>query len=261
MSHLRRLSVLAILSGAVPSLLVAQSDIAAGIAASDAHDFVAARTHFESALHRDSASYEANWRLALLLIDVAKQTPDRVKSPARDSLYLLAESYARRAVAARDSDAQGHFALANAIGRGSLSMSARAKVRRALEVRSEALRALALDPRHDGAWHILGRWNAEVERLSGLERFFARTFLGASAFSDASWDEAERDLRIAVQIAPTRILHRFDLAEVLVSRRKWDEAAAQLDVIATLPPTDVLDPLYQQQARALRAKVGEELHR
>ncbi len=262
MPPLRRLIALAALCAMLPRGLAAQADqIAAGVAASESHDFAAARKHFEIALQRDSASYEANWRLALLLIDLAKQTPDRVKSPARDSLYVEAETYARRAVAARNDDAQGHFALANAIGRGSLSMSARAKVRRALEVRSEARRAIELDPRHDGAWHILGRWNAEVERLSSLERFFARTFLGAAAFSDASWDEAERDLRLAVQYAPTRILHRLDLAEILVSRRKWNDAKVQLDVLAGLPPVDVLDPLYQRQGAALAAKVREQLHR
>jgi Flp pilus assembly protein TadD len=192
---------------------------------------------------------------------VAKQIPDHIKSPARDSLYQLAESYARRAVAVRGDDAQGHFALANAIGRSVLSMSARDRVRRATEVHAEALRAVELDPRSDGAWHILGRWNAEVERLSAIERLVARTFLGGKALAGASWDEAERDLRMAVQLAPTKIVHRFDLAEILVSRQKWAEAKQQLDEVAALPAVDVSDPLYKQEARALEVKVLEKLHK
>jgi tetratricopeptide (TPR) repeat protein len=243
----------------LPVQLRAQGDeLAAGIQAADLHDFAGARRHFESVLRRDPASYEANWRMALLLIDIAKQVPDNVVSPTRDSLYLRAESYARRAVAAKGDGAEGHFSLANAIGRSTLSMGARERVKRATEVRAEALRTVEIDPRHDGAWHILGRWNAEVERLSTIQRFFAKAFLGAAVFNTASWDEAERDLRLAVQYAPTRIVHRLDLAEVLVSRKKWAEAKQQLDAIAALPSTDVSDPSYKRQARALELKIPEK---
>ena len=260
MSQVRLSLLLAACCPVVPAQLAAQADqIAAGIQATDAHDFAAARRHFGAALQRDPASYEANWRLALVLIDIAKQTPDRLKSPARDSLYRDAESYARRAVAAKPEGAQGHFALANAIGRASLSMRPKERVRRALEVRAEALRTIALEPHHDGAWHILGRWNAEVERLSAAQRFFARAFLGAGAFGTASWDEAERDLRLAVQYAPTKIVHRFDLAEILYSRQEWFGAKVELDAVAALPSVDVSDTSYKRQARELMAKVMQKL--
>ncbi|HEY4321110.1 MAG TPA: hypothetical protein VGM77_08000 [Gemmatimonadales bacterium] len=246
----------------LPAAAAAQAEqIASGVHAVAAHDLAGARRDFEAALHRDPNSYEANWRMSLLLIDVAKQVPDHIKSPTRDSLYQLAESYARRAVAVRGDDTEGHFALANAIGRSLLSMSAREKVRRATEVHTEALRAVELDPRNDGAWHILGRWNAEVERLSAFERLVARTFLGGKALAGASWDEAERDLRIAVELAPARIVHRLDLAEILVSRQKWAAAKQQLDEAETLPPVDISDPMYKQQARALEVKVLEKLHK
>jgi tetratricopeptide (TPR) repeat protein len=245
---------------ALPAPTPAQADqIAASVRAADAHDFASARQHLAAALKTDPGSYEANWRLALVLIDVAKQTPDRLKSPARDSMYRDAESYARRAVAAKPDGAEGHFAIANAIGRASLSMGPREKVRRATEVRTEALRAIELDPHHDGAWHILGRWNAEVERLPALERFFARTFLGGAVFGTASWDEAERDLRLAVQYAPDKIVHHFDLAEILVSRREWAAARQQLDAVFALPNADVSDTSYRRQARELMPKILEKL--
>jgi tetratricopeptide (TPR) repeat protein len=243
-----------------PVPLVAQGEqIAAGIHASDVHDFAAARGHLEAALRIDPRSYEASWRLALVLIDIAKQTPDRIKSPARDTLYREAESYARRAIAEKPDDAEGHFALANAIGRASLSMGPKERVRRATEIRAEALRAIEYDPHHDGAWHILGRWNAEVMRMPATERFFARTFLGGAVFSTASWDEAERDLRLAVQYAPTRIVHRFDLAEIMVSRGEWASAKQELDVVFALPNVDVSDTSYRRQAHELMPKVMEKL--
>ena len=260
MAQVRLSLLLAACCSVGPAQLLAQGDqVAAGIQAVDAHDFAAARGHFSAVLRHDPASYQANWRLALVLIDIAKQTPDRIKSPARDSVYREAESYARRAVAAKPDGAEGHFALANAIGRASLSMSPKHRVRRATEVRAEALRAIELDPHHDGAWHILGRWNAEVQRLPALERFFARTFLGGAVFGTASWDEAERDLRLAVQYAPNKIVHRFDLAAIMVSRQEWAAAKQQLDAVATLPSVDVSDTSYKRQARELMPKVMEKL--
>jgi Tfp pilus assembly protein PilF len=257
-----RFLLIVVLCGlAAPRRAAAQAgEIAAGIEAGNAHDLAAARRHFETALRQDPGSYEANWQLALVLIDIAKQIPDHATSPTRDSLYVHAETYARRAVAANGDGAEGHFALANAIGRSVLSMSPRERVKRATEVRAEALRTIELDPRHDGAWHILGRWNAEVERLSSLQRFFAREFLGAAVFNTASWDEAERDLRLAVKYAPTRIVHRLDLAEVLISRKKWVEAKEQLDAIAALPSTDISDPSYKRQALGLAATVDKKIH-
>jgi tetratricopeptide (TPR) repeat protein len=240
--------------------LSAQGDpLAVGVTAMNSHDLSTARQQLELAVARDSTSYEANWRLAIVLMDLGKQTPDNVKSPARDSLYAAAENYARRAVSVNPEAADGHFALAAAIGRASLTMGKRERIRRAGEIRTEALRALAIDPRHDGAWHVMGRWHAEIMRLSSLEKFFAKTFLGAGVFNQASWDEAERDLRKAVELSPEQIYHRLDLAEVLADRNKWEEARAELDTLARLPLADPMDPTYKRQAQQLALKVAEKL--
>ena len=255
-----RRSILFLACLALPARLAAQGDqLAAGIRAEEARDLATARTEFGAVLRRDPRNYEACWRMALVLIDLAKQTPDRIKSPARDSLYVDAESYAHRAVAAKPDGAEGHFALANAVGRGALSKGTKERIRRAGVVRAEALRTIELDPHHDGAWHILGRWNAEIMRLPAIEKFFAKTFLGASVFSAASWEEAERDLRLAVQYAPTRIVHRFDLVEILISRQEWAAAKQQLDAVAALPNIDVSDTSYKRQARERMPRVMEKL--
>jgi hypothetical protein len=226
-------------------------DLATGIRATDLHQLETAREHFDQVLTRDPISYDANWRLPLVRIDHAK-------NPHRNSLYALAESYAHRAVAADPTRAEGHFVLANAVGHASLSRGPKERIRRALLVRNEALRAFAIDPAQNCAWHILGRWNAEVERLPALEKFFARTFLGAAVFGSASWAEAARGLRLAVHYAPTVIVHRLDLAGVLVWRKEWSPARQQLDLLATLPVVDNSDTSYQRQGRELMAKVRRE---
>jgi len=48
----------------------------------------------EAILARDSLNAAANWRAAIALVDVGKQTPDKQKDRVRDSLYRRAEFYA-----------------------------------------------------------------------------------------------------------------------------------------------------------------------
>ena len=251
------LAAAVVVSGAPLRAQSVAQQVAAGIAARAAREPAEAVTHFQAALAQDSMNYEANWEAALALIDVGKATPDSVKSPARDSLYALAEVYARRAVAANPADAEGHFALANAVGRASLTKSKSERIRRAAEIRSEALRAIELNPRHDGAYHVLGRWNAEIMRLSGMTRFLARSFLGAGIFREASWEGAVNNMEKAVELDPRRIYHRLDLAEVYVNRHRFADARSQLQQIALLPVADALDPTYKEQAAELLRRIAD----
>lgn len=241
---------------ALPAALAAQeAQIARGIEAVEERKPAAALAYFESALRADSMNYEANWRAAEALMDLGKQTPDDRESAARDSLYARAERYARRAVAANPDGADGHFVLAAAIGRASLTKSSKERVERAAEIRSEALRAIALAPEHDGAYHVLGRWHAEIMRLSGLQRFFAKAFLGGAIFNEASWEKAIENMEKAVELAPDNIYHRLDLAEMLVDRERYSEAREQLRRVAELPVVDVMDPVYQERAAKLLASI------
>lgn len=241
----------------LPAIGFAQAPdhITLGRAAFDARDPRAALRHFQAALAEDSTNYQAAWRAAQAAVDLGKQTPDSEKSAARDSLYGLAERYARIAVGANPNDADGHFILSVALGRSSLTKSKRERVRRASEIRNEALRAIELRPTHDGAYHVLGRWNAEVMRLSGFTRFFAKSFLGGAVFNQASWEHAIEFMTRAVELDPTIIQHHLDLGEIYIDRKRYSDARQQLDVIATLPLKDVMDPRYQESAVRLLGQI------
>jgi tetratricopeptide (TPR) repeat protein len=154
--------------------------------------------------------------------------------------------------------ADGHFAVAAAGGLASLTKGRKERIRRARVVRDEARKALELDPRHDGAYHILGRWNAEIMRLSGFSRFFARSFLGAGIFKQASWEEAIADLQHAVQLDPGRIYHRLELAEVYADRKQWDDARGELARLEALPDREILDSLYRARAAELARRIADK---
>jgi len=120
-----------------------------------------------------------------------------------------------------------------------------------VEIRALALRSLAADSLLDGAHHLLGRWNYEVMKLSGFQRFIARTILGGGVMGEASWDEARHELERAVALDSTRIYHRFDLARVYLARREVPAARAQLRRIGELPVREAADTTLRREAAEL----------
>ena len=235
----------------------AADHVSLGIAANDAHDPRTALLHFQAALDQDSMNYEANWRGAMTLLTLGEQLGTRSKNPERDSLYALAERYARHAVVADPAGADGHFALAASVGEASLTMGTKDRIRRAKVVRGEALRALALNPRHDGAYHILGRWNAEIMRISGFSRFFAKSFLGAGIFKEASWSKAIYNMEMATRLDPGRIYHHLELAEIYADRKRYRDAASQLHLVDSLPPREIMDSVYKRDGAALQRRLAK----
>lgn len=246
-------------AGSAPSLGAQEpaDHVAMGVAANEAHDPATALQHFQAALQQDSSNYAANWRGALTLLDLGDLSPDSAKGKQRDSLYTLAERYAKRAVASDSMGADGHFALAAAVGKVALTLGQDARIRRAGIIRQEALRAIELNPKHDGAYHIMGRWNAEIMRISGISRFFARNFLGARIFKDASWKAAIANMEKAVALDPGRIYHHLELAEIYADRKRVADAETQLHAVQSLPARELMDSAYKRQAAGLSRRLAK----
>ncbi len=235
---------------------VCAQDVAAVIQAAD-HDRAtfnasAALDRFETALAAAPASYDLLWRAARESVDLGEAAPDAGK---RTSYNKKAEGYARRAVTANPGGADGHFMLAVALGRTALSLGSRDRVKYAGEIRDEALAAVKIEPRHAGALHVLGVWNAEIMRLSSFARFAARNFLGGRAFDQASWAEATRYLEAAVAADPGRITHRLDLAKIYADTDQKTKARATCDTGVKMPTVEFNDVRYKQECTQLLARL------
>jgi len=238
----------------------AAQDLASHIAAGDAsrcqRNAPATLTHYRQALALDSLSYVANWKTSRALVDLGLGLPDNQRA-RRDTLYAEARLLAERAVRVNADDAEGHYMVSVSVGRVALTKGARERVRYATVIRDAALRATVLNSRHDGALHVLGRWNAEIQRLSGVTKFFAKTFLGASVFNEATWENAELYLNQAVNIDGQNIYHHLDLAETLIDMNRPQDARTHLERVGQLPlGCDPMDPRYKQQAAALLQRIS-----
>ncbi len=221
------------------------------------HPDVALR-HYREALALDSLNFAANWKAARAMADIAKQLEGDSTKDRRDSLYSVGRTYAERALRIDSVHAEGHYVVALVLGRLSRTRGGKERVRFARIIYDEAMRAAQIDSTLDGAWHVLGAWNAEVKRLSGFTRFFAKALFGAGFMDKANWEDAQRFLERAVAIRPSHVYHRLELAQVYIDVGKYSKAREQLTTIATLPIGDVMDPTYKREAVRLLAEIHDK---
>jgi len=248
MTHRRWLQATLAVACVVASAARAQSvsdHIAEGNRDRSTRDAASALEAFEAALAIDANNYDALVNAAECAVELGEFTPN---AKHRDSLFRSAEQYARRAVAANPSGAEGHFELAQSLGRTALSRGPRDRIKYAIEIREQALAALKIDPQHSGALHVMGLWNAEVMRLNGFARMIAKNFLGGKIFDEANWDLAQTYMERAVAADSLRITHRLDLGAVYADRKLRPQATAQFEWIAKAPVTDYNDPHYKDEA-------------
>jgi tetratricopeptide (TPR) repeat protein len=226
----------------------AQATAAAAQVALGDHDYLArnlvsALQHYEAAAKLDSLDVTALWKASNAAVDLGE-----FNDAERESFYARGEQLARRAVKADSNSAEAHFALAKALGRVALSKGKRDKVKYAGVVHDEAREALRLDQTNAGAMHVYGMWNAEIMRLSRIERWAARNLLGGGVLGEASWENAQSYLEQAAAIEPNRITHRLDLAGVYADRGETAKAREQYEMIARLAVAEYNDPRYKQIA-------------
>jgi len=212
-----------------------------------------ALTHYLAAIGPDSSNYEALWKAARSEIDLAEAEKDESR---RNQFSIAGEALARRAIKVNPQDADAHFHLARALGRRALSVGVRDRVKFGTDVRAEALAALQLDPNHAGALHVMGVWNAEVMRLNGIQRFFAKNVLGGRVFGEASWDKAVSYMERSVAADPDRIVHHLDLGKIYADVGDKAKARTQFELVVRGRRIDFSDPAYQREAQAALAKLG-----
>ncbi len=216
--------------------------------------------YYQRALALDSMSAPVLWRVARGHTDIAKQIEGRSDSVRRrrDSLYAIARDFAERSVRADSNDPDAHFSLALALGRLALTRGGKERVRFGRIIYDEAARAIALDPSHDGAHHILGEWHAEVRRLPGMTRFFAKTLFGGKFLDRASWDSATAHMETAVALRPSYLYHHLVLARIYLDLDRAPDAVVQLQELDKWPDADVLDPRHRRRAAELLEEIRKK---
>lgn len=236
---------------AAPVLAQTAADhVREGDAAYAAWDDAKALEHYQAALKLEPNNYEALYKTARAMVDIADVIPaaDKDAKARQQKLYTDATDLARKAVAANPNDTWGHFMLAAANGKRLLMLGKKEQIDASKEVRAEIDKALELDPKNDLAWHALGRWHRRMDEIGGAKRLFGSIIYGS--IPKGSFAESEKALRKAVELNPTYVNHYLELGRTLVAEKKTDEAAQAFQKAIDLPKSSSKDDVLKAEAKA-----------
>lgn len=202
---------------------------------------------YRQACELDSGRFESFWKLGRSL-NLKGET-----APKDSQLAVFEESRKAedQALKLREADADAHFQLARALGKIALFKGIFKSASLAKQVRRECLRALELDSLHDGAWHILGRWNREVGRKPKIVR--APMGLGAANKKDAI-----SFMRKAVELNPGYINHHLEMGITMMTYDDNDAARAEFELCLSLPTQRPLDEKYKEEAKKYLAELDKK---
>jgi tetratricopeptide (TPR) repeat protein len=175
--------------------------------------------------------------------DRADDVKDRSQKLAFAKLCL---EYAKKAVRVAPDNADAHACLSVGYGKMTDFVDNKTKMEYSKVVKSEAEKAIQLNPRNDVALLILARWNFEMATLNPVLKVMAQTLYGQ--LPPASKEEAIAYFQRAIAAAPDRIIHHAEFAEALDSMGKTTEARAEWLKVKQLKPTDATDRRYVVEA-------------
>lgn len=190
----------------------------------------------------DSSNYQGLWKLVRAHVDVGYGAKDK----EQERHYFTAARVARRCVALYPDSVESHFFLAVALGRMALKVGGKQKIALSKEIKAEAERTLALDPQHDGAMHVLGRWNYELANLNWMLRAFAKVLYGG--VPPGGNEEAKAWFEKALVIEPNSPSHHLWLGETLIQLKQYEQARAHLQACMNLPSLLWDDAMNRKQA-------------
>lgn len=163
------------------------------------------------------------------------------------ALGAKAVSAAQRAVATDPKNATAHLALAICYGRVAPLLGNKTKIAYSKLVKEHAEKSIALEGSDDYAYHVLGAWHYEMAGLNPVLRTVAKLIYGA--FPPASYDDAVKNLKKAVALAPQRVAHRVELGRSYAAMGQTEVARAELNKGLALPSREKDDAESKQRAK------------
>jgi len=162
-------------------------------------------------------------------------------------LGRLALAHAEKAAALAPNDPEAQIAVGITYGKMLPYLPSKEQVEATPRIKASVDRTLALNPRSDTAWHILGRWNRVLADVSSVKRALAGVVYGK--LPKGSNEEAARCLEKAVAINPNRLMHYIELGRVYAQMGRKDDARRCINKGLEMPNEEKDDPETKARGR------------
>lgn len=169
--------------------------------------------------------------------------------------YQTAEYLAKKAIQLNEKSADAHYVYALALGRINENASSKQKIANAKLIKNEVDRAIVLNPKLAGAYHILGRWNRTIAGFNAVEKVMINSFFGGVP-PGGSYDDAVKAFMSAIAIEPKYMLHQYELAETYHEMGKNVEAKLWAQKALEITPSNDDDVRSKKDCEALLKKLN-----
>lgn len=169
--------------------------------------------------------------------------------------YKSAEYLAKKAIKVNEASADAHYAYAMALGRINENASSKQKIANAKVIRGQVDRAIALNPKLAGAYHILGRWHRTIAGFSAIEKAMINSFFGGVP-QGGSYDDAIKSFMTAISLEPKYMNHQYELAQTYYEMGKSVEAKLWAKKALEITPTNEDDIKAKKDCEALLKKLN-----
>jgi len=201
---------------------------------------------FKQVLKINPKNYYALWKASELCSRLGNRQPT---TGQKQQYYLAGKNYAQMAIKVSPSDADGYYAMSVAVGRLALSNSGKQKIDAVKEIRSNAEKALKLNPHHGRAWHVIGKWNYEVSDLNMFEKAGVKIMFGG--LPPASLNDAIYAYEKAKFYEPNFALNFLELAKAYKRNGQKEKAISLLKTLPTIAPKTADDARIKKEGAAL----------
>jgi tetratricopeptide (TPR) repeat protein len=168
--------------------------------------------------------------------------------------YKSAEYLAKKAIKVSEASADAHYAYAMALGRINENASSKQKIANAKLIKSEVDRAIALNPKLAGAYHILGRWHRTIAGFNAFEKAMINSFFGGVP-PGGSYEDAIKAFMSAIALEPRYMNHQYELAETYYEMGKSVEAKLWAQKALEITPSNDDDIKAKKDCEALLKKL------
>jgi tetratricopeptide (TPR) repeat protein len=176
-------------------------------------------------------------------------------APAAQKTFMqLALNCALRAIEANPSNATAHASAAVCYAKICMLYDIKTELVDSRNFKIEAEKAIALDPKQDIAYYLLGRWNYGMANLGILSRTYVRVIYGIQP--PASNEAAIQNFKQAVELAPDRLIYYTGLALAYEAAGQRKLEIEALKKCCEMKPVRREDQAAQNEARTKLAELG-----
>jgi len=212
----------------------------------------AAYEKFKQVLKIDPRNYYSLWKCSELCSRIGNRQPTKEK---KLDFFTAGRIYGETAVKVNPNAADGYYALAVAMGRKALIETGNERIKAVREIRTNAEKALRINPNHARAWHVMGKWHYEVSNLNGIEKAALKIFYGG--LPKSSLKESIAAYEKAKTLEPAFVLNNLELAKAYHKDGQDDKAIVLLKALPSIPNKTEDDNRIKNEGKKLLEKLED----